>query len=126
MKTLTFYAILAIFFTSCASTYNEIGGLGMLTDRQIDPKGHYKLIATSIGSSKKAIKNSKAESMKAAIDSTLSKVQGALFLTNVKLYIVKRDYIAVSGDAWGQADEVMTVTNNTKQVTQQVATAGTR
>ena len=123
MKTLTFYTALAIFFTSCASSYNEIGGLGMLSDKHIDPNGHYKMMAASVGSSKKEIKNTKAESMQGAIDSTLRKVPGGLFLTNVKIYIVHGDYLAVSGDVWGQADELMTA-NPPKQL-QNVAIAGT-
>jgi hypothetical protein len=125
MKTLTFYTLLAIFFSSCAASYNEIGGLGMLSDKHINPNGHYKLIAASVGASKKEIKNSKAESMKAAIDSILIKVPGALFLTNVKLYMVKGDYLAVSGDAWGEANEVITSKTTPKQLNQQVASVGT-
>jgi hypothetical protein len=122
MKTLTFYTALAILFTSCASSYNEIGGLGMLTDKHIDPNGHYKMIAVSVGTSKKEIKSTKAESMQSAIDSTLGKVPGGLFLTNVKVYIVHGDYLAVSGDVWGQANEVMAESNT--PTPQNIAIAG--
>lgn len=101
MKTITIYTIMAILLTSCASTYNEIGGLSMLADRHVDPNGHYKKLATAAGATKKEIKSTSADDMKSAINQVIAKVPGGLFLTNVKIYVVNGDYLAVSGDVWG-------------------------
>lgn len=117
MKKLGFYIGMSVLLTSCASSYNEIGGLGMLSDRHIDATQHYQKLAVAVGTSKKDIKHSKAISMKAAIDQVLNQVPGGEYITNVKVYAVNGDYLAVSGDVWGVAGNnapAATPTDNTK------------
>lgn len=101
MKKLGFYIGMSVLLTSCAASYNEIGGLSMLSDKSIKAGGHYQKLAVAVGTSKKEIKHSHAVSMNAAIDQVLSQVPGGQYLTNVKIYAVNGDYLAVSGDVWG-------------------------
>src|SRR5690242_9205522 len=98
MKNLVVYTIISMLLTSCASTYQEIGGLGLLATHNVPEQQNYKLLATGVGSTKKEIKHSTAQSMNEAINAILNKVPGGDHLTNVKLYIVKDMYLAVSGD----------------------------
>jgi hypothetical protein len=104
MKNLICYIMIGILATSCAGTYKEIGELGMLADHKVNEEQHYKQLTTASGSNKKVIRKSKACSMQAAIDKVISKVPGGEYITNVKVYTVKKQYLAVSGDVWGKDD----------------------
>jgi hypothetical protein len=104
MKKSSLYFLISILLTSCASTYQEIGSLSMLSNRSIEPSKNYKKLATAIGSSRKELKGATAESMDAAINSAINKVPGGKYLTNVKIYVVHGEYLAVSGDVWGQPE----------------------
>jgi hypothetical protein len=102
MKKLSFYILTSLLLTSCAGTYQEIGSLNMLSDRHVDPTGRYQKLAEAAGSSKKQIKKTSALNIEAAIDQVLDEVPGGRYITNVKIYVVHGEYIAVSGDVWGQ------------------------
>jgi hypothetical protein len=104
MKKLSLYFLISVLLTSCASAYQEIGSLAMLSNRNIEPSKNYKKLATAIGGTKKELKESNAESMDAAINNAISKVPGGKYLTNVKIYVVRGEYLAVSGDVWGQPE----------------------
>lgn len=106
MKKLGFYIGMSVLLTSCAASYNEIGGLSLLSDRHIDASQHYQKLAVAVGASKKDIKHSKAVDMKQAIDEVLNQVPGGEYITNVKIYAVNGDYLAVSGDVWGAANNI--------------------
>ena len=101
MKKTVFYIAISIVLTSCAANYSEIGSLGTLSDRHINADAHYRQLAIAVGVKKKEIKKSQATSMKQAIEQQLVKVPGGEYLTNVKIYAVNGDYLAVSGDVWG-------------------------
>ncbi len=101
MKNLILYTVISAMLTSCAASYNEIGSLGMLSDRHLDPNGHYQKLAANVGSEKKVIVKTKADNIEAAINQVLNQIPGAQYMTNVKIYAVDGDYLAVSGDVWG-------------------------
>lgn len=115
MKKLSFYIAISILLSSCASTIHEIGGLNMLSDRHIDPNGHYQKLAIGVGTAKKEIKASKAENIEAAINQILDQIPGAEYLTNVKIYAVYGDYLAVSGDVWGHKSGQTIAANSSTQ-----------
>jgi hypothetical protein len=102
MKTLISLFLTSVLLTSCAGTYQEIGSLSMLSDRKVDPTGRYQRLAEAAGSSKKQIKKTAALNIEDAIDQVLDAVPGGKYITNVKIYVVHGEYIAVSGDVWGQ------------------------
>jgi len=119
MKTFTFYILLSALLTSCAGTYNEIGSLSMLSNKHLDPSGHYQKLALKAGTSKKEIRQSKADNMEAAINQVISQIPGAEYMTNVKIYAVKGNYLAVSGDVWGNA--VKNISTNSEIKTASIA-----
>ena len=102
MKKLSLYLLTSLILTSCAGTYQEIGSLSMLSDRKVDPNGRYCKLSTAAGSSKKEIKKASTGNIEDAIDQVLDQVPGGRYLTNVKIYVVHGEYLAVSGDVWGQ------------------------
>jgi hypothetical protein len=73
----------------------------MISNRNIDTKLNYEVISTYSGGSKRELKKSKAKTIEEAIDQTVRKIPGGEFLMNVKIYIIKGQYIAVVGDVWG-------------------------
>ena len=101
MKNTILYTVMSMLLVSCASTYQEIGGVNLLATHDVPEKQNYKLLATGVGSTKKEIKHSTAQSMNEAVKAVLDRVPGGDHLTNVKLYIVNDIYLAVSGDVWG-------------------------
>ena len=74
----------------------------MLSDKHIDSKSTYEKLAVNVGIGKKEIKKSKADNIETAINQVIAKIPGAEYLTNVKIYAVRGNYLAVSGDAWGK------------------------
>ena len=105
MKNTAVSMLMCLMLASCASTYNEIGSLNMLSNKHIDPNGHYQKLAVNVGTTKKEIKGSTADNIDAAINNVLNRVPGGEYITNVKLYVVNGDYLAVSGDVWGHANQ---------------------
>ena len=112
MKAIWIYLIIGTLFTSCTA-YNEVGRLNILSDRQVDANVKYQKLAIGAGSTKKEIKRSEALNVQQAIDRILDQVPGGAYLTNVKIYVVKGDYIAVTGDVWGKVEEKQ-VSNTSK------------
>jgi len=107
MKAIWVYLIMGILLTSC-TTYNEVGRLNVLSDRQVDANAKYQRLTTGSGSTKKEIRKSEALTIQQAIDQVLDQVPGGAYLTNVKIYVVKGDCIAVAGDVWGKVAEKQT------------------
>ncbi len=112
MKAIWVYLIMGTLLTSCTA-YNEVGHLNMLSDRQYDANAKYQKLSAGAGSTKKEIKRSEAVNIQQAIDRVLDQVPGGAYLTNVKIYVVKGDYLAVTGDVWGKVAEKQ-VSNNSK------------
>lgn len=92
---------MGIFFASCASKYEAIGKVNVLSDRPIKAGITYKRLTSHSGGTKKELKNSKTECLDAAVKHLISSVSGGCFLTNVTIYVVDNGYYAVSGDVWG-------------------------
>jgi hypothetical protein len=98
---------LGVMISSC-STIIDLGKLNMISARNIDSKTDYVLIKNYAGGSqkeiKKALKQTKALTLDAAINETVKNVAGGEFLKNVKVYGVKKGnvmYLLVEGDVWG-------------------------
>src|SRR5579871_6114551 len=111
MKKLSFYLAICTLLTSCAASYQEIGSLGMLSDRHVETGGNYRMLQAHVGATKKELKNTTATTIERAIEQVLNEVPGGTYITNVKIYAVNGDYLAVSGDVWGKA-EVVTGSNS--------------
>jgi len=106
MKTLqllsiTFYLATASLFVSCASSYEAIGKVSMLSNRSIDTMLHYKLLAANQIKTAKQLKGYGEENINQAVNETLTSVSGGLYLTNVTIYVVNGNYYKVTGDVWG-------------------------
>ncbi len=108
MKPRSFIYLAGLCITSCISPYTEIGSLDLLTDREIDSTANYERLFIGRGGSKKELKQSKAVTIEQAIDSTLNSVPGGIYLTDVKIYSIRNNYLAVSGDVWGKVNHFQT------------------
>ncbi len=102
MKKIMYLFLTCLIFSSCRSRYTVIGSLDMLSDRKIESTPDDKMICAGAGGSKKELKKARAVTIKGAVDSILNHVPGGAYLTNVRIYIVENDYLAVSGDVWGK------------------------
>ena len=80
--------LLSGLFASCASKYEAIGNVSLLSERAIKPGLEYKQLTTNSGGSKKELKSSKTVSIKDAVAQVISKVPGGCFITDVTIYIV--------------------------------------
>lgn len=98
-NTLLFCSILLL--ASCGTQVHQIGQLNMMSQRNVDPKLGYTLLANYSGGSKKELKNSTATSLQSAVDQTVKKIPGGEFLMNVKVYQIDKKYFAAEGDVWG-------------------------
>lgn len=74
----------------------------------------YEQLSVATGSDKKDIKKSEAVVIDSAINQLLRKVPGGCYIANAKIYVVKKHYLAVSGDVWGIKPQPVA-----KQITQQ-------
>jgi hypothetical protein len=102
-KVLLASCLLSITISSCVSV-KQVGKLNMISNRNVDTKLNYELMASYSGGSKKELKKSRALTVEDAIDKTVKKIPGGEFLMNAKMYTVKRlkkIYFAVEGDVWG-------------------------
>jgi len=117
--------LITIIFSSCGPTYKMIGEVNMISNRNVDVKNEYILIASYAGGTKKEIVRSRAKSIDEALNNTVSKTPGGEFIMNVKIYKVGVNYYAVVGDVWGKpveanyhgfkiGDKVLVRKNNTK------------
>jgi hypothetical protein len=88
---------------SCASKYEAIGHVSLLSDHTIKPGIAYEQLTTNSGGSKKELKHSKLGSIDDAVTQVISKVPGGCFITDVTIYVVNDGYYAVSGNVWGAA-----------------------
>lgn len=100
MKKIIIISMVAV-LQSCAVKYVEIGDLNMASTRNISSINNYEELATYVGQDKKSIKKSKSTSVESAINKEVAKVAGGEIMKNIKIYVVKNKYIAVSGDVWG-------------------------
>jgi hypothetical protein len=91
--------------TSCASTYEAIGKVNMLSAGHLTPNLNYKKLTANAGGRKKDVKHSKATTMQQAIKQVVDKVPDGRFMTNVTVYIVNGGYYAVSGNVWGVGND---------------------
>lgn len=88
-------------FDSCVS---QIGSLNIISQRNIDMKENYELLASYQGGNKKKIKKTKCTTIEDAVNATVKDIPGGEFLMNAKIY--RREglfqfYYAVEGDVWG-------------------------
>lgn len=91
----------AMLLTSCASSYDAIGTVDMLSNKSLDTTINYKQLTFNSGITKKLIKHSTADNLDKAIDNVVNQVPGGLYITNVTIYVVDNGYYAVSGNVWG-------------------------
>lgn len=105
MKKLILALITVVSLLSCNSV-KEIGDLNMVSTRNVDSQTNYVLLSTYQGSDKKILKKSRFKSLEAAIDHVVSSVPGGEIMKNVKVYLISSEYLAVSGDVWGNKIEV--------------------
>lgn len=112
MKKLSFYFLLSLLISSCGGQYTEIGSLDLLTDRKIDSASNYERLCSGAGSSKRELRKSTAITLQQAIDTLLRQVPGGEYLSNVKIYIVRNNYLAVSGDVWGKSNNLKPSNSN--------------
>jgi len=99
-------ALIVITAVSSCTSVQQIGKVNMISNRNVDPKLNYNVIATYSGGSNRELKKSRAKTIQDAIDQTVRKIPGGEFLMNAKIYIVNRRYIAVEGDVWGVKSNV--------------------
>lgn len=112
MKTLLLPLILVTsLFTGCAVSYNEIGSMNLLSNKKIDENAKYKRLTHASGSTKKEIRSTHTACIDSAIAQVLNRVPNGAFLTNVKIYAVDGDYLAVSGDVWGADQDTISRSN---------------
>ena len=98
--------LLGTLLTSCASTYQAIGHVSMLSGGSyVNPAVKYEQLTTNTGSDPKDLKKSTAETVKAAINDVIESIPGGCFMTNVTVYAVNDGYFAVSGNVWGAAKD---------------------
>jgi hypothetical protein len=90
-------------FASCASKYEAIGHVSLLSDHTIRRGIAYEQLTTNSGGSRKELKRSKTGSIEDAVTQVISTVPGGCFMTNVTIYVVNDGYYAVSGNVWGAA-----------------------
>jgi hypothetical protein len=93
----------------------------MLSDRHVESGGNYRMLQAHVGATKKELKNTSATTIERAIEEVLGEVPGGIYITNVKIYAVDGDYLAVSGDVWGKAGVV--TGSNSVQVSDSTKTA---
>lgn len=101
--TKTFFFIAILWITCSCNSYRKIGSVNMISNRNIDSSIDYEVLTTYSGGEKKEIKKSKAKTVEQAVDETVKKVAGGEYLMNVKIYLVKNQFIAVEGDVWGKS-----------------------
>lgn len=98
----------ALMMASC-TTVTMIGEMNMVSSRNISTTFDYQKLATYSGGSKARITQSKAVTLRDAVDYVVREVPGGEFLMNAKVYIVdhgKGKYnFAVEGDVWGYPTE---------------------
>jgi hypothetical protein len=97
-------AALMLMASACISV-RQVGGVNMVSTRNVDPKLDYKPLATYSGGSQSELKASQAKTIDDAVNATVRRVPGGEFLMNVKFYLVDEKYFAVEGDVWGAADQ---------------------
>jgi hypothetical protein len=98
------YFFIAFLLIACScNSYRKIGSVNMISTRNIDSSIDYEVLTTYSGGEKKEIKKSKAKTVEQAVDEIVKKVAGGEYLMNVKIYLVKNQFIAVEGDIWGKS-----------------------
>jgi hypothetical protein len=108
MKTLHYVAlatmligVLSLVHSAVAQKLTEIGKVNMISNRNIDPSGNYKMIKSYSSDTKSEIKHLKLITIEQAIDHVVKKVPGGEYLMNVKIFIYHEKYFVVEGDVWG-------------------------
>lgn len=93
-----------VMLASCSSFY-QVETAKQLANNKISSKDNYGLLATAVGISKKEIKRSEARTIDTAIARLLKTVPGGKCIRNARIYVVKRNYLAVSGDVYGTKND---------------------
>jgi hypothetical protein len=103
MKTTLLYSIIALTVASCAGSYHEVESGKQLSVGEVSKHQSYQQLTTATGSRKKEIMGSDARTIDSAIARLVRQVPGGKFISNAKIYVVRRNYLAVSGNVWGFA-----------------------
>lgn len=106
MKKALMIIVLASGLTSCAS-WNRIGDLTSMSNRNIDDSKKYSLIAREA----QTISSGSTDAMEKAIDNLTKKHEGE-FLRNVKVYVKDNGkQVKLIGDVWGLQNTLINVTS---------------
>lgn len=101
---LLLFTTIVLICISCGTVIKHVGTINMISTRNINPDGKYKLLSTYMGSSKKDKEESRATSINQAVDDIVKKVPGGDYLMNCKIYLVNNRYWAIEGDVWGTGE----------------------
>jgi hypothetical protein len=106
------YILGIIFMASCSSKVSIppktlIGRLSVAGTRNVESNPKYVLLKSYSGASDKELLSTTAKSLEEAIDQTVKKTPGGEYMTNLKVYQVRKKdgiYFAVEGDVYGQRE----------------------
>ena len=113
MKKIISILTLAVLITSCAS-YNRIGDLTMISNRNIDSSKEYVLIKRNVEGIAKAENN---DALERAIDKITDENKGE-YLMNIRVYVKSNGKkVKIRGDVWGLKS---TKTNISSSVTKKI------
>jgi hypothetical protein len=105
---ITFITLFGILTTKCTSI-RSVGSLNMVATRNMETTAKYVEIQKFTELTKKEKKQSRAETIQAAVDDVVKKVQGGEYLMNARIYLIRHDnffaysyFYAVDGDVWGK------------------------
>ncbi|PCH98650.1 MAG: hypothetical protein COB85_01190 [Bacteroidetes bacterium] len=108
MKTVLILAATMILIAGCS--YNRIGDLTMIANRNIDSKTDYKLIQHNV---KGKASTKRGDALERALDEATESVTGGEFLKNIKIYVKDNGKkIKVEGDVWGIPPVNTNITTN--------------
>ncbi|HTA81525.1 MAG TPA: hypothetical protein VK783_01200 [Bacteroidia bacterium] len=109
LKIITLFVANSLLLASCATIYDAIGTVSLLTSHAIDTTRNYTLLATSPALNKKTVKYLCTENIDQAVNQAISRVPGGCYLTHATIYVIDGNYYAVTGDVWGIAKDTLPV-----------------
>lgn len=96
-----FAVLFVTIMVSGCSSFNRIGDLTMISNRNVDSQTNYVLIERDVEGIAEGITN---DALERAVDEATTQYNGE-FLKNVKVYIKDNgEYVKVVGDVWGLKD----------------------
>lgn len=105
MKITAASLLLGTLLTSCATTYEAIGNVSVLSESKVNPELKYTQLTTNSGAAKRQLKHSTAATVQEAVNQVIDNVPGGRFMTNVTIYAVNDGYFAVTGNVWGTTND---------------------